>query len=164
MTRIPGQKAEHDGHPASDVTTGARGRGRRVGNDLRRDGSVPDRLLEGLRVLVAEDNVILSMHLAGLLEEAGAIVVGPFPFASEALGAIEKEVPDAAMLDYELGEGSSAPIAERLAATGVPFAFFTSHVAEDLKPWSDTAPVLAKPADQAGVLRVMSEVLAQRAS
>ena len=136
----------------------ASGAGRRVGNDLKRDGA-PTLRLDGMRVLVAEDNVILSMHLAGLLEDAGATVMGPFPFAEEALGALDKERPDAAMLDFELGEGSSAPIAERLMQAGVPFAFFTSHEAADLKPWSDTVPVLAKPADQAGVLSVMSEIL-----
>ena len=134
------------------------GAGRRVGNDLTRSGT-PPRRLDGMRVLVAEDNVILSMHLAGLLEDAGATVMGPFPFAEEALGALDAETPDAAMLDFELGEGSSAPIAERLAQEGVPFAFFTSHEAADLKPWSDTAPVLAKPADQEGVLSVMSALL-----
>ena len=135
------------------------GPGRRIGNDLTRRDGTPRRRLDGLRVLVAEDNVILSMHLASLLEDAGAEVVGPFPFAAEALAALETETLDAAMLDFELGEGSSAPIAARLTEQGVPFAFFTSHEAADLRPWSDTAPVLSKPADQAGVLAVMREVL-----
>ena len=136
----------------------ATGPGRRVGNDLKRDGA-PERQLEGLRVLVAEDNVILSMHLAGLLEDAGATVVGPFPFVDEALNAIDDTI-DAAMLDFELGEGSSAPVAQALTARGVPFAFFTSHAAADLKPWSDRVPVLSKPADQEGVLSVMSTIIA----
>lgn len=116
--------------------------------------------LAGKTVLVAEDNVILSMHLSMVLEDAGARVIGPFPFVHEALAAIQAEVPDLAMLDFALAEGDSGPVANRLRELRVPFAFFTGHPADELAPYSDDAPVVRKPNSDRTIVGTMSGLLA----
>lgn len=116
--------------------------------------------LEGRRVLVAEDNVILSMHLSLVLERAGATVLGPYPDAAEALTALKgSSAPDAAVLDYWLAEGDSSQIASRLTDMHVPFAFFTSHDPDELQPWSESAPVLTKPTDDREIVDTMTGLL-----
>ena len=108
--------------------------------------------LSGRKVLVAEDNVILSMHLSDLLEGAGATVVGPYPFADEAMAALDGGAcPDLAVLDFDLAGGTSETIASRLQGMGVPFAFFTSYAASDLHGWGADTPVISKP-NEDGVL------------
>ncbi|MBB4658478.1 response regulator [Parvularcula dongshanensis] len=134
------------------------GQARRVANDLELTGNA-DTTLRGKRVLVAEDNVILSMHLSMMLEEAGATVMGPYPFVDEALGALAQESPDLAVLDYELATGNSRPIAKRLTDLSVPFAFFTSHDACDLEPWSTDAPVVCKPNTDETLIVTMTGLL-----
>ena len=141
-------------HPAS--TTDEAAPGRRRGNDLSGLGRAPSPSLAGRRVLVAEDNVILSMHVAEALERAGAEVLGPYPFATEAMAALETLRPDAAVLDHELMDGTSAPVADRLGTMGVPFAFFTSHPEGDVP---GDAPVLQKPNGADALLGMVSELL-----
>ena len=134
--------------------------GRRRGNDLHAVGATstdPARPLEGRRVLVAEDNVILSMHLALVLEQAGAEVEGPYPYAREALGALDGAPVDAAILDHELMGGTSAPVASRLGELGVPFAYFTSHRREDVEGAGD-APMIEKPSEAAALLAAVTSL------
>ena len=119
--------------------------------------------MAGRRILVAEDNVILSMHLCDVLEDAGATVIGPFVQADEALDALSSEMAtgscDAALLDVHLATGDSRPIAERLAEADIPFAYFTSCASHDLSAWPGDAPVVTKPATSAQVVAALSSVI-----
>jgi DNA-binding response OmpR family regulator len=135
---------------------------RRVGNDLTLGGGpAPD--LSGRSVLVAEDNVILSAHVCLALERAGARVIGPFPFAGEAMRALGRERPDAAVLDYELGDTDCLGLAQALGSEGVPFALFTSTEPSDRDETGD-APVLAKPTTDEALLAVVGGLLNARPS
>ena len=130
---------------------------RRRGNDLLGVASDGARPLAGRRVLVAEDNVILSMHVAHALEDAGAEVLGPYPFAEEALHALSSERPDAAILDHELMGGTADRVAHRLAEMSVPFVYFTGT--EDAGLRGGGAPVVAKPADAGALLGAVTALL-----
>ena len=55
--------------------------------------------IEGKRILVLEDDVLLALDAADALEAGGAIVLGPVHRVSAALALLEKERPDAALLD-----------------------------------------------------------------
>jgi CheY-like chemotaxis protein len=68
--------------------------------------------LEGRRILVVEDDFLVAQGLCGMLEEAGATIVGPFGWADEALKFVETHLNafDSAVLDVDLhGEKSSPP-------------------------------------------------------
>ncbi|MCP1167364.1 response regulator [Limimaricola litoreus] len=83
--------------------------------------------LNGLRVLVVEDEMLVCMDLMDMLSELGCIVVGPAARVEQALGIVEREPIDLAMLDINLGRETSYPIAERLAALGIPYFFSTGY-------------------------------------
>ena len=82
----------------------------------------PDRRakLAGKRVLVAEDEPLVSMLVEDELRGAGAEVVGPVPTVGEALRLIEAAAADggisAAVLDINLDWRHAGPLADRLAA------------------------------------------------
>lgn len=57
-----------------------------------------------MRILVLEDEALIALMLAMELESAGHRVVGPASTFSAALRLAEKELPDLALLDVNLGE------------------------------------------------------------
>jgi two-component SAPR family response regulator len=85
--------------------------------------------LEGRKILVVEDEFLVAMTLSEILEEAGAIVAGPFGRLSEALAFVETEGSslDGAVLDVTLHGQTSYPIADVLIAHGVKFVFATGY-------------------------------------
>lgn len=77
----------------------------------------------GLRVLVVEDEAMVSMLIEDPLEDLGCIVIGPMANAADALDIIGGgERVDATLLDIGLGGKSSLPVAGALADHGAPFA------------------------------------------
>lgn len=82
--------------------------------------------LTDLRILVVEDNYVLAESMRWALEGFGGNVVGPAPNSVRAFELLdEADAVDAAILDIDLQGKSSAPIADRLRAAGVPFLFLT---------------------------------------
>lgn len=108
-----------------------------------------DRLpLQGLRVLVVEDNFVLADSMRWALGALGCVVVGPVPNAERALQLIDEVAIDAAILDIDLQGKSSAPVAERLRRSGLPFVFLTGYDSAALLPAElHDARCLSKPVD-----------------
>ena len=97
--------------------------------------------LEGLRVLVVEDEPLLAVDLEMLLEEAGCEVVGPARSAKRAFRLLEEAGPvDFALLDLSLGDERNDRLPDTLAEQGTPFAFLTGHVRAYLPPRHRDAP------------------------
>jgi CheY-like chemotaxis protein len=109
------------------------------------------RALNGRRVLVVEDEALVAMLMEDGLVDAGAEVVGPACSVEEALGLVERVACDgglsAAVLDINLGGAAVSPVADRLAALGVPFVFATGYGEGCRRGAHAAAPVLAKPFD-----------------
>jgi CheY-like chemotaxis protein len=115
-------------------------------------------------VLVAEDEALLSMMMEDVLVDLGCIAVGPAARVEDALSLVAQAGRiDIGLLDLNLGGESSLPVADRLAARGVPFAFASGYDADVLAgtPHANT-PVLAKPFTTAA-LTAMLETLAEAA-
>ena len=104
---------------------------------------MPGEAVAGRRVLVVEDNYLMATGLAAVLEQAGALVVGPAANIREALALLDP-LPDCASLDVQLGKETSFPIADELAARGVPFLFCTGTTA-DIPAQHRMRPVCSKP-------------------
>ena len=101
--------------------------------------------LPGRRVLVVEDDYMIATEIRGELEQAGATVIGPVPSVRKALRLIENETIDAAVLDVNLGEEVSFPIAEALEAKAVPFVFCTGYNSGDIPEEWQHATIVLKP-------------------
>ena len=103
------------------------------------------RALAGAVVLVAEDEALIAMDLEMILQELGCAVLGPAASAADALLLLARRRPDAALLDLVLTDGPAAPVAEALAAAGVPFALLTGTAGTPDHPALRGAPRLDKP-------------------
>ena len=105
--------------------------------------------LTGTRVLVVEDEIFASMLVEDELRDAGATVLGPAPSVGDALRLVEAAAADggisAAVLDINLDGRHVAPVADRLAALGVPFVFATGYGENHDTGGHGTAPTLPKP-------------------
>ncbi len=80
-----------------------------------------------MSVMVIEDDAIIALDLADMLESEGYRVVGQFGSIETALAALRAHAPDLVLLDADLGGQSSAPVAEVLSARFVPFIVVSGH-------------------------------------
>jgi DNA-binding response OmpR family regulator len=98
----------------------------------------------GLRILVVEDEVMISSMIEDMLSELGHRIVG-FASSTEAARQAADADFDAALLDVNLPDGSIEPIAAALERRGKPFAFTTGLSDRAIPPAFKHRPVLRKP-------------------
>ena len=123
---------------------------------MRGGGSV----LAARRVLVVEDEWLIAAQIGRVLEEAGAVVLGPAHSVEEALALLRDGAPpDAALLDVNLRGEPVTPVARALAGLGVPFALVTAYAADGLdEPLLRAAPRVGKPFTAAGLVRAVARL------
>jgi DNA-binding response OmpR family regulator len=115
--------------------------------------------LEGLRVLVVEDEALIAMELAAVLEEEGAEVVGPCDSIDLALALIGQALVTAAILDMRVGRDSIEPVARALAERKTPFLFYSGQLLpEALRHISANAPLISKPALGRALVEALAEL------
>ena len=118
----------------------------------------PATVLTGRRVLVVEDEAMVAMLLEDLL---GALELDVAGVASSVPQALAMLAPagalfDVALLDLNLRGAPGYPVADRLAALGIPFVFCSGYGEAGLADGYRHVPVVSKPFD----LHVLAEVLA----
>lgn len=96
-------------------------------------------------MFVVEDEALVAMLLEDLLFELGCRVVDSVGSVSGALDRIENTVADGAVLDVNIGGEKVFPVADALAARGIPFLFATGYGPGGLAELYPSAPVLTKP-------------------
>jgi CheY-like chemotaxis protein len=99
--------------------------------------------LSSLKVLVVEDEALVSMLVEDMLTDLGCVVVGPAAEIEEALRLAGSADIDAALLDVNLGGRPIFPVADALKARG--------------------AAVLQKPFREADLRRVLETLVGQTA-
>ena len=114
--------------------------------------------LNDLRVLVVEDEVLIGLDVADLLSELGCLVAGPFRTVAEASNSINEQRPAAAVLDVNLGSETAIPIADALAAKGVPFVWLTGYPRSILPERHCDRPFVAKPFSTATLLDALASL------
>jgi DNA-binding response OmpR family regulator len=117
---------------------------------------------QALRVLVAEDEMIIGVDLCQTITEAGFEVEGPYESLSSAMLAYQKHKPDVAILDVQLGDGIVYPLAERMMAEEVPVIFHSGQLtpAEVVERFP-RAQALSKPSPPAEVIAKVQQALQQ---
>jgi CheY-like chemotaxis protein len=88
-------------------------------------------ILAGRRILVVEDEFLISAMLCDMLDDSAAIVVGPANSVAEAMRLVQDSQIDGAILDMNLNGQWSDPIAEALQGRGIPFVFTTGYGANE---------------------------------
>ncbi|MEM7689863.1 MAG: HWE histidine kinase domain-containing protein [Pseudomonadota bacterium] len=104
-------KAENPGNDNTRVPTS-----RKMGG-----GDLPERML------VVEDSMIIALDVEENLKRAGVRVIDVTSSVVGALSAISDNQPALAIVDFNLGTGSSMPVIEELTRRGVPFVLATGY-------------------------------------
>ena len=101
--------------------------------------------LEGVRVLIVEDEFLVATLIEDVLKSAGCVVSDPIPRVAEALDAVDHETYDVAVLDINLGGDRIDPVADALCQRNVPFMFVTGYTENALPGELAERPRLCKP-------------------
>jgi DNA-binding response OmpR family regulator len=110
-------------------------------------------------ILVVEDQGLIASEFEDAVRRNGGRVLGPVTRVSQALALIEAAPCDAALLDVTLEYGETVyPVAERLYAKRIPFAFVTGWDGEFGEAYGD-APVLRKPFGEAELDRCLRTLI-----
>ena len=98
-------------------------------------------------VLIVEDDAFIALDIEDVLREAGFLITGPAATVQEALTLLQgSERPDVALLDYNLGDETSIPVAHKLEEMGIPFLFLSGQVSSVVLGDTDLDPVvMSKP-------------------
>ena len=121
-----------------------------------------DPSLAGARILVVEDEAMVSMLVEDILADAGCTVVGPAASVADALRLLRcpnTARPDAAILDMNLGGDTSEPVADDLDALGIPFVLATGYGRNGVGSRFRNATILGKPFEMADLLRTVGALL-----
>ena len=104
--------------------------------------------LNGIRVLVVEDEGTVAMLIEEMLNDLGCVVVASVARLAKACDVARSIGVDLAMLDVNLAGQLVFPVAEILRDRNIPFLFSTGYGANGLQGEFALRPVLHKPFSQ----------------
>jgi CheY-like chemotaxis protein len=97
-------------------------------------------------ILIVEDEPLIAMMLEDFLETLGHRVIAACEDVDSALERVAAGGFDVAILDVSLKDGRKVwPVADRLAAAGIPFILATGGHVEPPPAAHAAVPMLAKP-------------------
>jgi|HubBroStandDraft_4_1064222.scaffolds.fasta_scaffold639065_1 CheY-like chemotaxis protein len=111
------------------------------------------------RVLLVEDEMLVAWLIEDMLADLGCAVIGPASSVNQALAMIDAEAIDAAVLDLNLDGQMSYPVADVLAAHGVPFVISTGYDKDTLPDDYRARPVLQKPMQRSELSDALAKLL-----
>jgi CheY-like chemotaxis protein len=110
------------------------------------------------RVLIVEDEMLVALLVEDALTSLGIEVVDTVGTIEEALRAAAKGAFDCAILDVHLHGKDVYPVADALAAQGVPFIFASGYGEGGLPERYRGRPTLPKPFMQVELERALAKL------
>ena len=118
-------------------------------------------MLNGLPILIVEDEPIIALGLAFEVERFGGVPVGPVPTVLQAIEMLQSKAVGAAMLDANLLDRDVTPVAVALIRQSIPFVIHSAiGMPDELKQLHPDIPVIPKPAAAEAVVNALLEQLA----
>jgi CheY-like chemotaxis protein len=111
------------------------------------------------RILLVEDETLISMLLEDMLLDLGHEIAAVVPRLNEALAAVQRENFDLAILDVHLHGQNAYPVAEALIERRIPFVFATGYGERGLPEKFQDQPILQKPFARDDLERVLKALL-----
>lgn len=120
--------------------------------------------LNGLRLLLVEDEALVAMLVHDIVSDAGASTVHAAPDVEAAISMLQSESIDGAILDVNLCGETVDAVADELAARNIPFLFLTGYGRCGIAERFPDATVVNKPFEDAHFLAAVSRVLVKERS
>lgn len=117
--------------------------------------------LQGLRVLLVEDEALVAMSVEDMLADLGCDVVASACTLDEAVDKARAGGFECALLDVSLGGKPVFPVAEILSERGVPFALASGYGRAALPEAFRTCPLVSKPFQLEDLSAVLSTAVAK---
>ncbi len=122
--------------------------------------AAPASILKGHDILLVEDSLIIALDAEDIATRLGAETVTTAATVQGALYSIDAARPSVAMLDINLGDQNSYPIADRLAELNIPFLFATGYGEQADPPIAHRGrPIVQKPYTLENVARALDRLL-----
>jgi len=117
--------------------------------------------LQGLRILVVEDMLLVAEVIEWELRDRGCRVVGPAARLEQGLALATSAELDGALLDVNLAGERCFPIADELEKRSIPYVFLTGYGESGIPPAYQRAPRLVKPFRPQALVDVVARYFAQ---
>ena len=121
-------------------------------------------MLSSRPILIVEDELFAGLDIAEQLEKQGYVVYGPISNVKSAEKVIGLYNFSAAILDYQLQDGTSLELARDLTERGVPVIFYTGQP-DRLKEaeLQGNVTILAKPAAMEEIIVALGKTVSTTA-
>ncbi len=113
-------------------------------------------ILDGLTLLVVEDEPLIAMDIAMAFESSGAHITSTNTLKHAVL-LVEHDGLSGAILDHALPDGDSSILCARLKERGVPFMIYSGY--EKVEGACEGAPHLSKPATPDMIVAAMVDLI-----
>ncbi|WP_158745845.1 response regulator [Acidisphaera sp. L21] len=116
--------------------------------------------LDGVRVLVVDDEILIALDIEATLTEAGAHVVSLCITLAEALSGATLPNISAATLDIRLGRDTSEAVAMLLSERGIPFLFYSGQrLPDEIRHQWPFGSLVVKPAEPRQLVDAVAALL-----
>ena len=113
--------------------------------------------------MIVEDETLIAFSLEDDFQDHGYEVSGSFSSCADALGALLHTIPEVAVVDATLRDGSCLELARELRRLGVPFLVYSGRdAADELAPELSGIVWIEKPAPSASVVAAATRLLARQ--
>ena len=116
-------------------------------------------VLKGKRILIVEDETLITMLFEDILVDLECEVVGPALNLRQALDLAKSSAIDAAVLDLNLAGEPSFPVASVLRDRGVPIVLSSGYGSSGLPNEWKHLPTLPKPFTADQVANVLASAI-----
>ncbi|MCF6368586.1 HWE histidine kinase domain-containing protein [Rhizobium halophilum] len=145
--------------PSAHIQSGGEDEERQLVEPAHDEGDQDTTDLSQVELLLVEDQMLIAADVEAILTEHGLTNVTTRPSVTEALRSLEHFNPHIAILDVNLGTGTSVPLAQELLRRSIPFVFATGYSDRATIPDSIDVPVLRKPYEASMLIRTIKRVL-----
>jgi two-component SAPR family response regulator len=111
--------------------------------------------LNGVRLLVVEDNYLVATDLCSALLRRGAIILGPAGSLPRTRELLRRQTADCALLDLNLNGVLAFELAEDFQRAGVPTIFTTGYDPAFVPEGLRDVPCLQKPVNFNALVRLI---------
>lgn len=117
--------------------------------------------LDGVRVIIVEDEALVALLLEDMLTDMGCRITGTAWRLPQAEALAQSAQVDIALLDVNLAGERVYPVAEILESRAIPFVFATGYGADGVPPHLQRYRVVTKPVSRSELEQALEATLAE---